>query len=799
MIRHHQGILGINARNLLFIKPYNKDKDIFLADDKLRTKKFLEVRDIPVPKLLGIIRTKQELRQFSFEKLPSSFVIKPNTGYGGEGILIITEHEKELRFLSSHHAPLSKRDLYEHIEDILDGQYSIADYKDSAIIEERIITHKTLEPFCYKGLPDIRVIVFNLIPVMAMLRLPTKASKGKANLHLGAVGCGIDLGKGEITYICSKNNLIEHLPDGVQIRGFRIPFWNDILLLASRIQYVTNIGYLAVDIALDAKRGPIVLEMNARAGLNVQIANRAPLRTRLEKVQDLKVSSPEKGVHLGQELFGRRIQKDIASLAGKYIVGEEEIVEIPLKEKTLTVKAKISTRSPHSYIIPSLLQQIAKNKKEEERTTSIVSKIIVDGHKIQALLRAKEMGHNTYSIIIGKPELANCIIDPFKYDIGELETLINQKRTHIPIHIKDHPQGEILLSDKLFGHIERKLNFLYMFKPLNLLEEKKKFLLSQGVYNPHFIYRPLLYDLYEIKQKIDHSFIDSSVLGKWLLKKKEELLLKNELLRLRGDNAETITHLSQRLYHGNLDFLHQQALQLVQEIQKQERNEQFTAHEIKTRFEKYLHQNSIHGWIIQVSPSLSSRIAVGKRNVIKVRSDIHYTTYELEAALRHEIEVHIFRSENGKQQPYEIFQYGSANYIEVEEGLALYLQNNVSPSFPHTLYRAALHIISLQYAQKYSFAETASLLRSLYGLTLEESFHETLRQKRGIGNTSQPGVFFKDLVYLQGYLLLKRFVEKHGNIKQLYYGKIHIDDISDLMLFHHLKSPKYIPDFLQSS
>jgi len=43
------------------------------------------------------------------------------------------------------------------------------------------------------GLPDIRVIVYNRIPIVAMLRIPSKYSDGKANLHLGAYAAGIDL------------------------------------------------------------------------------------------------------------------------------------------------------------------------------------------------------------------------------------------------------------------------------------------------------------------------------------------------------------------------------------------------------------------------------------------------------------------------------------------------------------------------------------------------------------------------------------------------------------------------------
>ncbi len=61
---------------------------------------------------------------------------------------------------------------------------------DIAIIEERVKTDSLLKQYSYKGVPDIRIICFNQVPVIAMLRLPTKRSNGTANLHSGAICTG---------------------------------------------------------------------------------------------------------------------------------------------------------------------------------------------------------------------------------------------------------------------------------------------------------------------------------------------------------------------------------------------------------------------------------------------------------------------------------------------------------------------------------------------------------------------------------------------------------------------------------
>src|SRR3989338_3064580 len=215
---HNPGLLGINARNLLYIKAYNPEKAIVMADSKLKTKHYLSARGIPVAKLHGVIRSKQELRDFQWERLPQSFVIKPNSGYGGEGILVITERTKTQNWITSEGKVLTLKSVKRHINNILDGRYSLSDLTDQALFEQRLEAPEWLAQMSYKGLPDIRIIVHNLIPVMAMLRLSTKASQGKANLHMGGIGVGIDIATGELTHIAQYNKIVPEIPDFLQIQ-----------------------------------------------------------------------------------------------------------------------------------------------------------------------------------------------------------------------------------------------------------------------------------------------------------------------------------------------------------------------------------------------------------------------------------------------------------------------------------------------------------------------------------------------------------------------------------------------------
>ena len=213
-----------------------------------------------------------------------------------------------------------------HINDILDGRYSLTNVSDIALFEQRLEAPEFFKKMSYKGLPDVRVVVHNLIPVMAMLRLSTEKSGGKSNIHQGGIGVGIDLAKGELTHVVQYGKKIDAIPGFGEVQGVKIPHWEDILLIASRVQQITNLGFAAVDIALDKNIGPVLLEINARSGLGVQIANMAPLRRRLQRIEGIKVNSPEKGVRIAQDIFGQKIERKNEIL--KTVVGLMERVEV---------------------------------------------------------------------------------------------------------------------------------------------------------------------------------------------------------------------------------------------------------------------------------------------------------------------------------------------------------------------------------------------------------------------------------------------------------------------------------------
>ncbi len=283
-----RGVLGINRRNADYIALANSRRLYPLVDDKLETKRLALAAGMAVPELYGVVAAQHEIDDL----LPSlvaeheDFVIKPAHGSGGNGILVIAGRRGS-RFRKASGELIDGDELYHHVSNALSGLYSLGGQRDRVMIEYRVRFDRLFEKITYKGVPDLRTVVYRGYPVMSMARLPTRASDGKANLHQGAVGVGIDLASGvTVGGVLGNQAVAEHPDTGRPVAGIQIPGWPDLLELAARCYDITGLGYLGVDVVLDRDLGPLVLELNARPGLNIQIANRQGLRTRLERVAE---------------------------------------------------------------------------------------------------------------------------------------------------------------------------------------------------------------------------------------------------------------------------------------------------------------------------------------------------------------------------------------------------------------------------------------------------------------------------------------------------------------------------------
>lgn len=288
------GVLSINRRNSDYVLRYNRRKLYPLVDDKLKTKRLAMQSGIAVPPLYELIETEHQIKKLDALLSPySDFVIKPARGAGGDGIIVISE--KVLgRYRQINGKLVTTQELSYHLSCLLSGAYSLGGHPDYAIIEHRVIVDPVFAEVSYEGIPDIRIISLLGYPAMAMVRLPTRLSGGKANLHQGAIGIGVDIGTGLTLGGVFHNDIIDYHPDTLKpIVDLQVPYWNKILEIAASCYELTGLGYLGVDIVLDKEHGPLMLELNARPGLNIQIANREGILHRYQAIEARAKSGKE--------------------------------------------------------------------------------------------------------------------------------------------------------------------------------------------------------------------------------------------------------------------------------------------------------------------------------------------------------------------------------------------------------------------------------------------------------------------------------------------------------------------------
>lgn len=786
------GILGINARNLLYIRPYNKKKVIRMADDKLKTKHFLSARGIPVPKLYGVIKDKEELEKYDFASLPNSFVLKPNFGFGGEGIIVIVNKREEY-WVTESGKKYTKENFKEHILDILDGRYSIANMSDWAFFEQRIITHDSLKLYSSEGLPDIRVVVHNLIPVMAMLRLPTVESEGKANLHMGGLGVGVDIAKGEATYVTYKNKIIDEIPGVGPIKRFKIPFWDEILMIASKVQLMTNLGYLAADIALD-QNGPVLLEINARAGLGVQIANLAPLRKRLERIEGVKVATPEKGVRIAKDMFGNVIEKQIKEVSGKEIIGTRETIELLVKNEIFHVNALIDNHIKRSYISKKIVEKLKLLEKEtdyDSEKNTIKLKFNLGNKRIQTIAKIIDITQEDTEFVVGKRDLGQFLIDPSKKqenikglsEIKEIEKTKEKEKNQKKINYYDVDQKLI--------KIDKRIKLIFYLTPINLEEEKLKFFKNFTI-NPQFLYRDFPYEFEKIKAELTKIETDDSSLGILFNKKKKEIQLKLELLERIG--TVEFGAYSEKLY-GKVDA------EMVKEAEERIKNkrvngqEKIQAKEAKLLFEKKFEEYGLKEWRVRFKRNMVSDCSASKGNTLFLKESASFTEERIKKLIAHEIEVHILTKENGKCQPYEMFSRGFAGYLETQEGLAIVVQDKALKIPIEKSFLASDSLIAVSEAEKGSFVDVFNKLLSL-NISMERAFNLAVKVKRGLANTKEKGGFTKEISYFKGAKKILEYLNKGGDLKSLFIGKIALEDLDLIKKIPNIVPPKYYPTWL---
>lgn len=433
-----KSILGLNARTQLYSNKYNSKRGKKIANSKIQTARILKKAEIAHPFLYKKFKSLSDVDEFNWENLPDSFALKPSRGMGGAGIIVVKKRAEENsenngnggkkiagEWITTQRSKVKIEDLKLHALDILEGAYSMGNIPDVAFIQEYVGRHKAFRKYAYRGTPDIRIIVFNKVPVMAMMRLPTKESGGRANLHQGAIGVGIDIATGITTRAIWHGKQIKYKPGTKRkLNGIKIPNWTKVLETAVRAQMVSGLGYLGIDIVLHPEKGIMVLELNAQPGLQIQLVNAAGLKKRLERVEDIEVRDAEHGVKIAKALFAERFADRVKAEEGiKTINVWEDIKLVSGMGHKVEIKAKIDTGAWKTSIDKDLTEKLGLEKKSnilwtkeyksslgKEKRKVISLTFYLAGRRISTMANVANRENLRTPLIIGRRDLSGFLV-----------------------------------------------------------------------------------------------------------------------------------------------------------------------------------------------------------------------------------------------------------------------------------------------------------------------------------------------------------------------------------------------------
>ena len=770
------GVLWMNARNLIYIKPYNSKRSIKLADSKIRTKFFLNEMDIPVPDTITVFETHKQLFSYDWDQLLwKVFVVKPNKWAKWKWIFICYMESKDSIKVNWEYIWLQT--FLKYVLDVLNGKYSMKYWGDFVIVEEKVIPWDKFIGFCEFWLADIRIITFNLIPVIAMLRYPTKRSKGKANIYQWWIWFWIEIGTWKIYSMYDWHKIYQNtFPD--EYKHFKwktIPFWDDILLYSSQIQYFTNIWYLALDWVITDK-APKILEINARAWLEIQLATWISLESRLHKIKDIKIDIPSKWVEISKSLF--TLQK-VNPIIAKKIIYLSQPGEIKFWNTVINVVVKVDMTKKSSFIWQYLHTKISENA----FTLGIWDCIFSD----LDIKLSKEIWPNV--IYLWRNHLGNCLIQP-------IEKYVKNYVVWKQWVWREWEEMVLEQLDIELHQLWKKINLSKILKPLNYMTELENFVLWYGNYNPKFEYK-FISDWITAKiqteiLKIEDKYFSKDTENKSKLfalfkEKFEEIKIKFELMKVyKKQDFGQILEYNEKMYwnisEDNLKLCKEKVL-LWLDKQNFKSGNVITPNEVVQRIKEYLKTKNIKWVRVLISNNIYSRIIVRRWipvEVIVSWNDV-FQTFEIEMIIAHEIDVHLIRYLNWHQNWWKILESGTWFYLADEEGLAVYNSLKYLPEWYQKTWMYERYFLVSQ-AWKQDFKMLADIIRWFDPKrSLAKVFNLVLRVKKWVVNTSfiQPwAIYMKDKVYLDWYTKICDYLKTQDLDMELFKsGKIKIEDI----------------------
>ena len=382
-----------------------------------------------------------------------------------------------------------------------------------------------------------------------------------------------------MSFFQNKKSFKEKFPDGYEhLKGSIVPFWDNILLYSSQIQFYTGLGYLALDWVI-TKNGPKLLEINARAGLEIQNVNLVPLAKRLEQVDDLKIKSPEKGVEIAKSLFHSAVS---SGAVGKKIIRFAQQATI----RGIEIMVKVDPNQQETAISVNLKKYFSRD--------SVIQ--FADGVQLSLGKIEKILDHNEKNLVIlGQADLADCLIAP---------TILAPNT-----HQNSRFSSQIHDIDDKMHTLARKLNLSSILRPQNYSAELHNFLNNPHEYNPTFEYKFPTEEIFadidtlsaDLENEISLLSAKDSTLQKLFSEKLQELCdRKNLILAYKNSDYPKIAQYNTKLFGAiNTSLLEQASKKVFEKSSKKSQNSEkilgkiLSLDEIQVEVENFLKSKNI--------------------------------------------------------------------------------------------------------------------------------------------------------------------------------------------------------------
>lgn len=366
-------------------------------------------------------------------------------------------------------------------------------------------------------------------------------------------------------------------------------------------------------------------------------------------------------------------------------------------------------------------------------------------------------------------------------------------------HMSGQPTKQELAVDHALAAIDRQFNVVRLLTPTNLHEEQEAFLTGKRK-NPIFTYREPGIDVGNLIVQLENLEIPETLVGQLLRRKAEETADKLRMLKAIGSSQ--FTELSIKIYGEPDTTTLKDARELMRtsdplQPRSDHKQPRLTSEAVANDLRDILKQYGLTDWKVeQTTDIISGVIVAASQKTVFVHAHAALEITRLAPIITHEIETHVLTTVNGGAQPLEIFKQGFAGYTRTQEGLASY---NVEWRHPDLFHRPARfwsrNALAVDVALQGSFRDVYDRMVEL-GFNPHFSFGVGAKVKRGLTDTSKPGGYTKDYLYLAGRRDIMNFVASGGDLKDLYIGKILLDDLKILQAQPWLKPPNVLPRFL---